>query len=269
MANSTLRAAAVIASKDVKLLLRDRMGFFFTFFWPLLMAIFFGVIFSGQSSEKGPRRIPIVVVDEDRTPASAEFVALLEGAPEFDVERADDRGVADSLVRAGKKTAFVAVTPGFGDATERMFYGDPAKIVLAVDPSRSAEAGMLEGLLQRYGYERMQSLFGADPAAMQKTTQKALDSLSADNAVPPALRGALEPFLKSLSQFSQDLPKAVSEEGNGAQGGFQPLVVESVKITANLATPPNPYAITFPQGILWGVIGVCAAFGISLVVERT
>jgi ABC-2 type transport system permease protein len=33
--------------------------------------------------------------------------------------------------------------------------------------------------------------------------------------------------------------------------------------------PQNSYEISFPQGIIWGVMGCAAAFGISLVVERT
>ena len=35
--------------KDIRLLLRDRMGFFFTFGFPVFYAILFGLIFSGRS----------------------------------------------------------------------------------------------------------------------------------------------------------------------------------------------------------------------------
>ena len=33
--------------------------------------------------------------------------------------------------------------------------------------------------------------------------------------------------------------------------------------------PRNPFDITFPQGVIWGLIGCAMSFGISLVTERT
>ena len=35
------------------------------------------------------------------------------------------------------------------------------------------------------------------------------------------------------------------------------------------ARPPNPYAVTFPQGILWAVLACAATFAVSLVDERS
>lgn len=42
-------------------------------------------------------------------------------------------------------------------------------------------------------------------------------------------------------------------------------------LAANLASarPPSPYAVTFPQGIVWAVIACAATFAVSLVAERT
>jgi ABC-type transport system involved in cytochrome c biogenesis permease component len=34
-----------LAVKDLRILLRDKAGFFFTFFYPILIAVFMGVIF--------------------------------------------------------------------------------------------------------------------------------------------------------------------------------------------------------------------------------
>ena len=33
--------------------------------------------------------------------------------------------------------------------------------------------------------------------------------------------------------------------------------------------PANPFEITFPQGLIWGLIGCVMTFGLSLVTERT
>jgi ABC-2 type transport system permease protein len=49
---------------------------------------------------------------------------------------------------------------------------------------------------------------------------------------------------------------------------FQPLSIDKVDVAVLRIWPASAYAITFPQGIIWGFIGVTAAFGISIVTER-
>ena len=46
-----MRAAVFLALKDLRLLLRDRAAAFFTFVFPLAIALFFGYVFSGTTSE--------------------------------------------------------------------------------------------------------------------------------------------------------------------------------------------------------------------------
>jgi ABC-2 type transport system permease protein len=258
-----------IAWKDIRLLLRDKAGLFFTFFLPLLYAVFFGVINAGFSAPGSG--IDIVVVDEDGTPASRDFVDRLRHGDDFDVTEATAdrpvlRGDAEDLVRRGRKTAFVVLPKGFGEASERMFWGDPMTIIVGVDPSRKAEAGMVTGLLTARAYERMQRLF-TDPESMKDMSRRALDAVVADPEIPAATRNTLEPFLRSLDRFSQELPAV---QGNSAAGGvgakFEPVRI----LLADVARErTNAYALTFPQGILWGLMGASAGFGISLVVERT
>ena len=67
-----MKPILALAWKDIRLLLRDRMGFFFSFAFPLIYAIFFGVVFSGDSSTDA---IPVAMVDEDRSISSRAFVA--------------------------------------------------------------------------------------------------------------------------------------------------------------------------------------------------
>ncbi len=270
---SGARAVTALAKKDLRLLVRDKMGFFFTLVFPLAMAVFFGTVFRGQQEGEGPKGIPIVIVDEDGTERSAKFVETLIAAPEFAAERLATRPEAEDIVRRGERTAYVILAPGFGEASERMFWGDPAKLEVGVDPSRSAEAGMLEGLLTKYGFERMQEMF-TNPDASRASTQKAMESLAESDA-PPATRALLTPFLSSLDAFMTGLPEVQAQEGEAPAGafgsaGWQPMVIERVSVgaPARRDMPQNAYAVSFPQGIIWGVIGACAAFGLSLVTER-
>ncbi|UCE18456.1 MAG: ABC transporter permease [Gemmatimonadota bacterium] len=83
-----MREIIAMAVKDLRLLLRDKAGFFFTLFFPLIIAVFFGAIFGGGGG--GTRSaIPILVVDEDNTEGSRMFVAALDAASEVHIEEAN------------------------------------------------------------------------------------------------------------------------------------------------------------------------------------
>ena len=53
------------------------------------------------------------------------------------------------------------------------------------------------------------------------------------------------------------------------QGEWQPLKITKQDVARVSDGPRNPFDITFPQGVIWGLIGCAMSFGISLVTERT
>ncbi len=267
-----MRKVTALALKDVRLLLRDRAGFFFTFFFPFIIAVFFGSIFSGSGG--GSHSIPILVVDEDQTEQSEAFIVTLESADELRVTRTT-RDEAVQAVRKGKSTAYIALTPGFGAARKNIFWGDPPKIELGVDPARRAEAGMLQGILMKYAVEGFQEVF-TDTSQMQSNIGDVLTSIENSDDQNKEELSHLQHFMTELDTFisAEETRKTTSadpeseEEESGMQG-FQPLVIEKSDVTVERAGPKNAYAVSFPQGIIWGIMGCAAAFGISLVVERT
>ena len=65
-----MQRIVALAVKDLRILLRVKSGLFFTFIWPVVVAVLFGFVFSGQS--QGPRgRCASAIVDEDNTDALA------------------------------------------------------------------------------------------------------------------------------------------------------------------------------------------------------
>ena len=53
------------------------------------------------------------------------------------------------------------------------------------------------------------------------------------------------------------------------RGGFQPIAVATTAAgRGHAAGPRNSFEFSFPQGILWGIIGCAATFGVGLVAER-
>ena len=259
-----MSAILTLAIKDIRQLLRDRMGTFWIFVFPVIMALFFGAIFSGGDRGGGAGRLSILVVDEDGSDRSRAFAWRLSRMEALSVEPADRVGAAQS-VRLGKKAAFVVIPRGFGEAVPLFGAGKPAKVQVGIDPSRKAEAGYLQGLLIQASFEGMQDLL-AHPEQVRPYLSESLGAIESGKAgLPPEQRDNLSAFLRSLDGFLGRVDtKAYAEKGPR----FEPLQIESLPVTTQRAGPRSPYEISFPQGILWALIACSTSFALALVRER-
>jgi ABC-2 type transport system permease protein len=260
-------AIVALAVKDLRTLFRVKSGLFFAFAWPLIMAVLFGTIFSGPSSDGG-RRLAIALADDDQTEASKDLAARIAAGDDFTVRRAS-RAEAIDLVRKGKQAAAVILPKGFGESSQRMFHGTPPQVEIWIDPSRKAEAAMIEGLL----FQKTMQGFGkrlTDRGAMRAGLRKSLDDLDREKTPPAKEREPLARFLRSLDRVMGEMPAtSSSSQGGGKEVEWQPLRVEQHDVSIHREGPRNAYEITFPQGMLWGVLGCAMAFGIGFVTERT
>jgi len=202
-----MRIIIALARKDLRVLTRVRSGMFFTFVWPVVVAILFGAVFAGQS-QSAPPTLRVVVVDEDESAQSRDFLARLDASGDFAIDRAP-RQEAEALVRRGQRAAYVVVTAGYGDAAQKMFSGPPRHFEIGNDPARQAEAWMIEGLLTKH----------------------------------------------VMAEVQPRLP-------------WTPLHVSRAAVLRERVGPANGFDITFPQGIMWGIIGCIMSFAIGLVSER-
>jgi len=265
-----MKRILAMARKDLTLLVRDRVGFFFVFFFPLVYAIFFGTIFAGAGEGDGMGAMKIAVVDEDGTDASAAFARRLAEADELDTAPAT-RAEAEDLVRRGRRAAYVILPAGFGDSSDRLLQGGGLRLEAGLDPARKAESGMLQGLLTQYAFEVLQDLF-TDRRAMRRQIQSTLDTVRTDGEIPTLTRAVLDRFLVELDTFMADLPEEEEETG-GEGGGFEgwnPIRIEFNSITRQRGVlPKTSFDITMPQAFVWMFFGCSAAFAVSLVTERT
>lgn len=258
-----MSAMLAIAIKDLRTFSRQRASLFFTFIWPVCVAVLFGMLFGG--SNRATPRLPVVVVDEDNSPASKVFADGLIARDTFDGIRGT-RAEALEAVRKGQRTAAIILRPGFGEASSRMFYGTPPEVQVYTDPSRQAERGMLEGLLMQQGAERMQSMF-ADPAGSRQNVQQALGDLKSEGA---GASPGLETFLGQLDSFLATPDAAQLAPGGGTPSGeaWQPLRITNEDLERQRTGPRNGYDVTFPQAMLWAVFGCVMAFGTTFASER-
>jgi len=251
-----------IAFKDLKLLARDRSGFFWVLGFPFLMALFFGAIASGGSENRAPMRIAIV--DQDGTAYTRSYVAELKKSTALELSEAS-LDSARQLVRQGKLVAYIALHPGVG--TSMGFGRDSAAIELGLDPSRRAEAGYLQGLVTAAIFTTMRSQFGAGGSGRGMIAQSLAD-LKTDTSRTPEEKQRMAGVLSSLEKFMTSLDSTESQGGLKDRTATAGPNIKTVSVAEEDHGPRNAYEITFPSSVMWAMIGVCMSFAISIVNER-
>jgi ABC-2 type transport system permease protein len=255
-----MTAILALALKDLTLLLRNRATLFFTFVWPLLMAIGFGLMFGGDGDKAKMR---VLLDDQDHSVASR---ALFDGLLALDLLtlEASDSVSARAQVNHGRAVALIEIPKGYGAASERLFYGDPARVRLLIDPSRQAEISMLQGLLMQVASQdlgRKLSGLGNDKQWL-RTARRDLDSAS----LPEDQRQPFRTLFDALEKLPTATPSGSATDA--AAPAWQPLQVTTESLQSVRRGPRNPFAISFPQGILWGLVGCLMGFATGFAQER-
>ncbi|MFO0972850.1 MAG: ABC transporter permease [Phycisphaerae bacterium] len=258
-----------IARKDLRLLARDRLGLFFIVLFPVIYGVFFGIINGGMMGGH-TASMPIAIVDEDGTADSALFVKDLSGSKAVELVTAPSRAAAADAVRRAKQVAYIAIPKGFGQ-TAGFFGMSSAEIEVGIDPSRSAESGLLQGVLMEASVKLMQARF-ADPAAMKPQIDRVKREVAESRDLSADKRLALSAFFTALDSFVGSM----SGGTNAHAPDMTPLKIQTVDVTATrseqerlLAKLRSPYELTFPSAMMWGMMGCAAGFATSLVKERS
>jgi len=274
-----------LAVKDLRLLMADKIGLFFVWFFPLIFVVFFGYALSGLYGDgdggEGLRAIPVVIVDEDRSPASQDLIRTLSAQGALRPEPADTRSAGEDLVRRGRRPACIIIPEGFQTARDNVFAGRLMELEVIVDPSRPMEAAATRGLLQASLFRQFRDLF--TPEHLRRGREEVLRSK--DLSEPQRL--ILGSFLLAAERFAgqfdpDDEPAATSPAGTGATGpagsavNWQPFSLRVQEITqapreaaGRSGHPHNAFSILVPQGIAWGVMACAATFAVTMVVERS
>jgi ABC-2 type transport system permease protein len=252
-----------IAWKDLRLLARDRAGFFWVLGWPFLMALFFGSIIGGGDEGQSPMKI--AVVDQDRTDFSRAFSAELRISEALEVTEAP-LDSALTLVRRGRLVGYVALRPGMG-ATLGFGGADSSSIELGLDPSRRAEAGYLKGLVTQALFQSMQGNLGSGGTGRAALHER-IASVQTDSTLTETHRGDLTSLFTNLDRFlgSLDTVNASGASTDSSRALGPNLSVVAVAEEGD--GPRSAFEVTFPSAVMWALIGICMSFAISIVHER-
>ena len=162
--------------KDLLLFFSDRRSVIISFVAPIVIASFFGAVFSGTTGgEAEPARIPITVVDHDESAISRAVVTGMQGDRNLEVAISTESQARDA-VEGGDTTVAVIIPPGFGAAAGTALFGDGDKppLDLLFDPSDSFELAMVRGILTQH--------------VMQAVTRDVLGDAANDMTIPYVVR---------------------------------------------------------------------------------
>ena len=264
-----MKPVLLIALKDLRLLTRDKAGFFWVLGWPFIMALFFGSIFSGGNENRAP--MSIAAVDLDQSAYSRAFFGSLKKSEALRVVDAP-LDSARALVRQGRLVAYVALSPGVGRSLG--FGGDSAGVELGLDPSRRAEAGYLQGLVTQAVFATIQAEFSTEGSG-REMIRRNIEGIRADTTRTSEERQLDINMLSNLERFMTALDSSRSAAGSGgtqtsgdASTGAAGPNIKVVAIAEEDTGPRNAYEFTFPSSVMWALIGVCMSFAISIVSER-
>ncbi|MGD1916457.1 MAG: ABC transporter permease [Phycisphaerales bacterium] len=270
---SGVRVILVLAWKDLRLLLRDKAAFFFTAIFPLVFGVLFGAVFSGAAGGDGPQSLGVAIADLDRTEDSRALLDTFIADSRLDATNVIDAHEARELVRKGSAEAFIVIPAGFADAARMPFGGTPMRLEIGSGPSGRATRGLLTGIATQKLYQHLQSGM-VDPERATDMLQEARRAMAVAEGVDAPQRLALQGLLTAAERAIVDMPADDAADDANA-GGFNVVTIEQTEVTGDDAgdTPEaltiSAFAITFPQAILWAVMGCAAGFGVSLVTERT
>jgi ABC-2 type transport system permease protein len=260
----TLHQIIAIAIKDLRHLLRDKTAAFFVLVFPLFVALLFGMMFGGSGGGGGDALV-IGVFNEDTGPASAKFVKSLDDDDAIKVVEMKSLDEGMTEVRQGDIVACLHLRPGFDP---QQMFGQGIQIDGVVDPKRDAEAGLLEGKLNQLVFQQMATMF-TDPAASRAMMANAKKSLADSNA-PAGVKLALSAVFGAVDSVADEVEREQVAAGSSEPQAppWQPVKVNLQRLTIDQKTSPSAFALSFPQGVVWGLMGVVTGFASGFASER-
>ena len=263
-----ITAFRALVRKDIQLFLVDKRALLMSFAVPIAIGSFFGFIFGGQGNQAEASRIPVLVVDQDRSPIAAEIAKNLAAEKTLEV-KPSGLGEARAAVRKGSAIAAIVIPPNFGQDAGAAFFGPRPKpeITVLYDPSRSAERAMVQGILTG---DVMQSVSkemfsGATGRAMVDESLAEIEQsrgLSAEN------RKTLTELLRSVQRLNQQADANPDPPGTLTGGLKMPFTAREEAVTARVNTQYNGYAHAFAGMVVQFILFLGVDVGVGLLQQR-
>ncbi len=267
-----LRPFRALVRKDLRVFLSDRRAVILGFIAPLVLASIFASMSSGAG--EGGSKIPLLIVDEDKSPLSREVISQLAADANLEVKETTPTEVRGK-VHAGEAHVAVAFPKGFGANAGKAFFrsGDADKPILTflTDPTHAAESGMVRGLLTQHAMQAIsRDVFeGQGGIAAIEEAERQIDKA---DALPRPLREALKLMFRDVRRVRKQSSTAKEGKKGEDESGFgfaTPFGIEERTVAAKGQVDRSIMAAHAFSGMaVQFVLFAAIEAGIGLLTER-
>ena len=262
-------AFRALVRKDVQLFLVDRRALLMSFAIPIAIGSFFGYVFGGQSNRQDASRIPVLLVDQDRSVISTEIGKELATERTLEVKPSDLED-ARAAVRKGSVMAAVVIPPHFGEAAGAAFFGPNLKpeITVMYDPSHGAERAMVQGILTGKVMQSVsKEMFGGETG--RRMVKDSLEQIGRSRVLSPEDKKTLTDLLRSVQRLNEEAVASLNPPPGSLTGGLSvPFIQREVAVTSRDNIQYNGYAHAFAGMVVQFLLFLGIDFGINLLQQR-
>jgi ABC-2 type transport system permease protein len=137
-----MQALIQLSIANIRSFIRDRAALFWTFAFPLIFVVLFGLIFQGGSTS-----IKLAWVDSDTSSGSAALRASFASIKQV-VLTDEDLATATDQMKTGKVDAIIEVPQGYGASVAAATAGAtptaPATVTVVTDPTQATTGGIVQ-----------------------------------------------------------------------------------------------------------------------------
>ncbi len=259
-------AFAALVRKDLQLFFADRRSVIVSFVVPIVIASFFGSLFSGSRNAARPR-VEMALVDEDGSGVSQAIVASARADESLTISSPTAADARDA-VRHGTTTVAVVIPRGFGDAAAAAFFGGGEKPALefVYDPSRTMELAVVRGIMTQHVMGAVGSAVFGGPEG-KALVERSLPQVER-STLPEGEKRALVQLLKSVASYAEAGGGAQAASGGMRRGFSMPYVEHAQALTAASNVAYNGYAHSFAGMAIQFLLFAMANMGVEMLLER-
>ena len=198
-----MSAFGALVRRDLVLFLGNRRALLMSLVAPVLIAAFLGTVLGGAPGRI--ERVPLAVVDLDRSVVSRDIIAAMAADATFDLRSVGEAEAVDQ-VRRGRLRAAVVIPAGFGAAAASALLRPAAarpELVLHYDPAQSMALAAVRGLLSQHVMQTVGArAFGGSPEGLQAIAA-AREDYRGDASLDPATRAELVAMFDGIEKVQR------------------------------------------------------------------
>ena len=260
-----MNAFIALLRKDLILYFSNKRALIITLAAPIAIAAFFGSLFGG--GDKKPTRVPVAIVDQDRSAITKQIIAGLKDDGALNVlEIAESEALTQ--VKQGKVRAAVVLPAKFGELAGRALFSSSAKPTVKIhyDPSQPIALAMLRGMLAQHVMKTVtQSMMGVEGGSM---VTEARAEVVASKEMAPDARKDLMTLFESVERVQKNNSADTASAQKAGPSFDIPFKTVAEEATGNQERKYNSYAHSFGGMTVQFLLFMGIDLGIGLLLMR-